>query len=905
MIPESITLEGFTSYKTRQTLRFDDAKLWMLTGENGAGKSSIFDAITYALFGEHRLSGGQLKNRDTYLIHNGCSEMFVEFVFSSGGKRYRVTRKEKRVGNGAMQWDEETATNEWKALENSRQVKGFNDHCKRIIGLNYDAFTCSVLLLQGKSDAIINASAAARADLLSRIVQLEPYEALETEAKREESVANADLKSNNAQLAKLLDAPTKEAFEAWGKEYQQANTDWTTADEQIRHLVGLKVKSEDWERLCHDITALEGKVKNGHALTKDAEVVRTRAARHDHLRSGLFLLNALQKTRAAREAAQTRHVQAVSVQKDAEQKARAALNQPVGETTCGAALITLLQNATSSARCAERRYHPLKTFSSQRTAALQNDAEAERLYQTLLPAPFAFAVYAKTELEQQEQATRQKETAQAERAAAKADYDTQSEALKRFADAGDAGVCLYCGQVLSPEKRAAQQAEMETCKEAAKATLDAATTREADANAQARAAATRVENVRKEHANLETDYISHNGEIITAQTNAAAARERANVALNALPRDDPEREALMERAQCALNDKSGFPTDADLAALESEAARCKELESEEKTVKKHQEVADKAALEANAQTRLEQQAYHALPSEDWRMVSNAEPTAAALQEKIDALNTEQEALADATDQLTALKDTETNLARWQDECATKSQDRDTIPEGAKRPAAEIVKETQSATTARTASNTRREQAKDKIAKGEALAAQRKELDAQVHAAQKAKSHWERLSKLFGSKQLQAYLLKQTEDRIIERANHALKRFSNGRLTLFRSPDSSEVLDLVCFNDATLSDTDRRLHCRLLSGSQKFRVSVALALALGETAAQGEGIPSVIIDEGFGSLDTGNQTALGELSAHLKRVIVVSHQEAFADKFPNRWHIRLDDQKGSIVERRCA
>ena len=57
MIPQRVKLSGFLSYKDEQEIRFDESPLWMLSGTNGSGKSSIFDAVTFALFGHHR--GGE------------------------------------------------------------------------------------------------------------------------------------------------------------------------------------------------------------------------------------------------------------------------------------------------------------------------------------------------------------------------------------------------------------------------------------------------------------------------------------------------------------------------------------------------------------------------------------------------------------------------------------------------------------------------------------------------------------------------------------------------------------------------------------------------------------------------------------------------------------------------------
>jgi DNA repair exonuclease SbcCD ATPase subunit len=54
MIPRSITLRGFLCYKDKQVIDLDGCDLWVLAGRNGSGKSAIFDAMTFALFGAHR-----------------------------------------------------------------------------------------------------------------------------------------------------------------------------------------------------------------------------------------------------------------------------------------------------------------------------------------------------------------------------------------------------------------------------------------------------------------------------------------------------------------------------------------------------------------------------------------------------------------------------------------------------------------------------------------------------------------------------------------------------------------------------------------------------------------------------------------------------------------------------------
>ncbi len=88
MIPRHVKLRGFLCYKGEQEIDFDgNASLWMLSGLNGSGKSSIFDAITYVLFGHHR-GGGQHAQE---LINKDSDGLQVEFDFLLDGRTYRAS----------------------------------------------------------------------------------------------------------------------------------------------------------------------------------------------------------------------------------------------------------------------------------------------------------------------------------------------------------------------------------------------------------------------------------------------------------------------------------------------------------------------------------------------------------------------------------------------------------------------------------------------------------------------------------------------------------------------------------------------------------------------------------------------------------------------------------------------
>lgn len=157
-----------------------------------------------------------------------------------------------------------------------------------------------------------------------------------------------------------------------------------------------------------------------------------------------------------------------------------------------------------------------------------------------------------------------------------------------------------------------------------------------------------------------------------------------------------------------------------------------------------------------------------------------------------------------------------------------------------------------------------------------------------------------LANLLGRDGLQRHLLEQVERAIVNNANAVLDRISGGSLWLELQGDAgaskTKALDLVAYNRANGANS---IAVDYLSGSQRFRTAVSLALGIGQYASQeSRRVEAVIIDEGFGSLDkAGLQEMIDELhnlKDTLSRIIVVSHQDEFARAFPNRYAIRIQD-----------
>ncbi len=192
-------------------------------------------------------------------------------------------------------------------------------------------------------------------------------------------------------------------------------------------------------------------------------------------------------------------------------------------------------------------------------------------------------------------------------------------------------------------------------------------------------------------------------------------------------------------------------------------------------------------------------------------------------------------------------------------------------------------------------------ARQKRALLETYRKQREEIQEECRKAEGELAVQETLAKLLGRDRLQLYLVRQAERQVVEHANAVLDRLSGGQLYLRLRGEadgdgaSGKALELEAYNRET---GEKPINVAFLSGSQKFRVAVSLALGIGQYASrQHRPIESVIIDEGFGCLDRhGRQVMIQELQnlrSQMRCILLVSHQEEFADAFSDGYHFELE------------
>ncbi|MCS6863646.1 MAG: SMC family ATPase [Gemmataceae bacterium] len=302
MIPQRIKIAGFLSYKDEQEICFDGSPLWMLSGSNGSGKSSVFDAVTFALFGHHRGGSQNLSE----LINKDSRELSVEFDFTCDQQRYRIQRTIKRQRNDKVQSTQQilrydsthSGGDPWQAIPDTHSKKEFDRWVRDHVGLDYETFTSSVLLLQGKAEKLLDSTPAGRASVLSRIVDLERYQKLHAKADERRKELKGQLEVIANQLAAIPEV-SEEEFEKVQARIAQAQTAYQQAVQTEQQLRALEQRARHWTDIHRRLASKRQQLAETEKLLGAAAAVEKDYQRFSELKSVLPLVGTIVSQRSS------------------------------------------------------------------------------------------------------------------------------------------------------------------------------------------------------------------------------------------------------------------------------------------------------------------------------------------------------------------------------------------------------------------------------------------------------------------------------------------------------------------------------------------------------------------------------------------------------------------------------
>lgn len=227
--PIRLELQGFTSFRESCQIDFSKLDLFAITGPTGAGKSSLLDAITYALYGRT----SRLGKSGRELISTGAPSMQLTFEFKAGAETYKIFRRLKAATVAVTaRLEKREPDGSWTSITSA--IKQMEEEVVRIVGLDFEPFTRAVILPQGKFDEFLRGDAAKRKTLLSELLNMSIYRKM-------------------MQHANSLDKEQTQRAE-----WTEQHIDNSVSEQSLEELMQLKVQLEEQESARKgELTAME------------------------------------------------------------------------------------------------------------------------------------------------------------------------------------------------------------------------------------------------------------------------------------------------------------------------------------------------------------------------------------------------------------------------------------------------------------------------------------------------------------------------------------------------------------------------------------------------------------------------------------------------------------------------
>ena len=203
MRPRELTVQGFRSYRGRTTFDLRGRRLVGVVGPIGAGKSTVLDAVVFALYGKTPSF-----ERDTRsLIHQLEDGCHVELVFEVDGQVWRAQRALRRRGQSQHRLERLAKdADDAEVLETVLQERPVRQRVERLLGMTFDAFCRSVLLAQNRFAEFLKATPTDRNAVLKGVFGYERFDAALAGAKDRAHAAELELDALARESSRLEEA---------------------------------------------------------------------------------------------------------------------------------------------------------------------------------------------------------------------------------------------------------------------------------------------------------------------------------------------------------------------------------------------------------------------------------------------------------------------------------------------------------------------------------------------------------------------------------------------------------------------------------------------------------------------------------------------------------------------------
>jgi len=841
MIPIKLAMQNFMCYRgDTPPLDFNGIHTACLWGDNGNGKSAIIDAITWALWGQSRAKS------DDELIHTGEPEMSVEFDFAVGDENYRIIRRRARPKRqraaGQSILELQTAGAEGFQSITGNSIAQTQQKIINILHMDYDTFINSAYLRQGRADEFTNQAPAKRKEVLASILGLDSYDELEERARalaREKGTARAQLESAINDIKIELACQPDYAAELAAVQQELSGLEKTAAgqEEALKELRGQKEALEQKQAQLEQM---------GKHLAETADNLKHWDEQVMQHRSRLKEYEELLSRQEDIESGHSRFSEARKTNEELDQQFRrtAGLNDRkhrLEMSTAQAGQEVLKDHALTQGKIKEleTRTEQLPNLKSQRQQAA---AELRRM------AEQETALSEKTQHHQQLQT--------------EVNY---LESSRGQLESEIAGIDEKIKLLSSPTGARCPLCETELGAQGLKV--------------------------------IEEKYAAERQEKTGALQKNRADLSNKRTALEALSREIREAETRLNRertaaqSQASLLDREITEAEASVNTLEVEREKLAAIEK--RLANKEFAAAEQEALR-EVEAELGSISYDAARHEEVRRQLNELTKYDDLKRKLDdahrLIQQEKENAARAAEVAEKLRQNQTAARQKEEEL--KKELSALPPLLARLEQAEV--ENRQLLNQRNQKLETMWSAKAKLDRCAELEVKKQEKHKEMSLLSKDSSIYQDLAKAFGKGGVQALLIDAARPEIEAEANQLLARMTDNRMHVkFETQRETKKGVPMETLDINISDELGMRKYEMFSGGEAFRINFAIRIALSKILAKRAGapLPTLIIDEGFGTQDTGGidklKEAINSIQDDFDKIIVITHIEELRDAFPTR------------------
>ncbi len=280
MIPKQLTIQGLYSYQQKQTIDFNaltDARLFGIFGQVGSGKSTILEAITFAIYGKTDRLNLTGDNRNYNMMNLKSDTFLIEFVFSAGENQqlYLATAKSKRnrknfedvrkIERGAYK----KIDDKWEPIQ--------ENELENVIGLSYENFKRTIIIPQGRFQEFLQLGNTDRSRMMKELFNLKKFDlyyqvvSIETDNNNRKQHIEGQLKQLGDIKPERVESLKKELKEKEeeGKKLEVQLAVKRKHETELQHLKVLTEKNQELEKQLKVLLAQKETIHQQEKQLKD------------------------------------------------------------------------------------------------------------------------------------------------------------------------------------------------------------------------------------------------------------------------------------------------------------------------------------------------------------------------------------------------------------------------------------------------------------------------------------------------------------------------------------------------------------------------------------------------------------------------------------------------------------